>query len=113
MKQTIFYGVLWILGFLVIGGTTAWFCYRAPPQLAVVDMKVLVAQQSQHLVKTHSIKISTRQIQEVSHRLKETLETFAAKHHLILLPKGAVMGGALSDHTDQILSLLEQEETPQ
>jgi hypothetical protein len=53
MKQTICYGIIWILGFLVIGGTTAWICYKAPPQLAMVDMKVLVARQSQHLVKAN------------------------------------------------------------
>jgi|GEM_PF-3342467 len=94
----------------VLNGGMAWPFFKPPPRLAVVDMQALISKGSQHLAKTSSIKalakaakVSSHQIQEMSEQLKETLEDFAAQHHLILLAKGAVMGGNLPDYTEEIM----------
>jgi len=106
MKHLHFYLVMSIFGSLVLGiiwgGGMAWLFSRNAPQFAVVDMQALIVQQSQHLTKTHAGKVSTRQVQDASEQLKEKLETFALKHDLILLNKGAVMGGNLPDYTAEI-----------
>lgn len=95
----------------ILNGETAWSFLKLAPRLAVVDMQALIAKQSQHLAKTSSnkalgkgsAKISRHKIQEAGEQLKETLEAFAVKHHLILLAKGAVMGGDLPDYTNAIV----------
>ena len=93
----------------ILGSAMGWSFFRPPPRLAVIDMQALISKGSQHLVKTSSnkalgkaAKVSSHQIQEMSEQLKETLEDFAAQHHLILLAKGAVMGGNLPDYTEEI-----------
>lgn len=108
-----------LIGGIVLGGAlnsgTAFF--KSTPRLAVVDMQALVAKRSQQLAKTGShksmvdsrapgkgtAKISSHQIREAGEQLKEVLEAFAARHHLILLAKGAVMGGSLPDYTEEIM----------
>jgi hypothetical protein len=114
MKYTILYLCFGIFGCITLS-SMAWVFSKAhhPPQLAVVDMQALIARQSRHLAKTSSAKVSARQIQETGNRLKEILEVFAAKHNIILLSKGALMGGGLPDHTDTILTFLEQEGSQQ
>jgi len=108
MRPMIIYLCLGIFGCFILSGM-AWIFSKVDhqPQFAVVDMQVLIAQHSQHLAKTQSHKkpgkVSPQQIQELSDRLKEDLESFATKHKLILLTKGSVMGGALPDYTDQFL----------
>jgi hypothetical protein len=124
MKDKTFYKTFYIsigiAAFFLIGGLvlgealgsgTAWPFFKPPPRLAVVDMQALIAKGSEHLAKTSpnkafgkgSAKVSSHQIQETGEQLKETLEAFAAKHHLILLTKGAVMGGNLPDYTAEIM----------
>lgn len=100
----------------VLNGGMAFF--NSSPRLAVVDMQALIAKRSQQLAKTGSrkstvdsrapadkraVKISSHQIREAGEQLKEVLEAFAARHHLILLAKGAVMGGSLPDYTEEIM----------
>ena len=99
----------------VLNGETAWSFLKLSPRLAVVDMQALIAKGSQHLAKNSPNKtlgkgfakvsnhVSSHQIQEVGEQLKEKLEAFAAKHRLILLAKGAVMGGNLPDYTAEIM----------
>lgn len=94
----------------VLGSAMGWSFFKPPPRLAVVDLQALVSKGSQHLAKASSnkmlgkaAKISRHQIQELSEQLKEILEDFAAQHHLILLAKGAVMGGNLPDYTEEIM----------
>ena len=111
MKPMVIYLCLGIFGCITLSGM-AWVFSKVhhKPERALVDMQALIAQQSQRLAKTRPGKVSARQVQEVSDRIKEILEIFAAKHNLILLAKGGVMGGALPDHTFEILTFLEQEE---
>jgi hypothetical protein len=110
MKPMIIYLYLGIFGCFTLSGM-AWIFSKVhhQPQLGVVDMQVLIAKHSQHLAKPKagqkSGKVSSYQIQELSDRLKEDLEFFAAKHNLILLAKGSVMGGKLPDYTDEFLPL--------
>jgi hypothetical protein len=94
----------------VLGSGTAWSFFKPPLRLAVVDMQALIAKGSQHLAKTSpnkalgkTSKVSSHQIWQAGEQLKETLEAFATKHHLILLAKGAVMGGNLPDYTEEVM----------
>jgi len=94
----------------VLNGGTAWSFFKPSPRLAIVDMQALIAKGSQRLAKTSpnkalgkTSKVSSHQIQEAGEQLKETLEAFAAKHHLILLAKRAVMGGNLPDYTEEVM----------
>jgi hypothetical protein len=99
----------------VLNGESAWSFLKLSPRLAVVDMQALVAKGSQHLATTSSNKVpgkgsakvsnqvSNHEIWQAGEQLKETLEAFALKHRLILLAKGAVMGGSLPDHTAEII----------
>jgi hypothetical protein len=120
MKNKTFYisigvAIFFLIGGMALGGVltggSAWSFFKLSPRLAVVDMQALIAKGSQHLAKTTShkalgkgsAKVSSHQIQEVGEQLKETLEAFAAKHHLILLSKGVVMGGNLPDYTAEIM----------
>ena len=119
MKDKTLYISIGIAAFFLIGGMalggalntgSAWTFFKPPPRLAVVDMQALIAKGSQHLAKSSSkkvpdeaSKVSSHQIQKAGEQLKETLETFATKHHLILLIKGAVMGGDLPDYTNAIM----------
>jgi hypothetical protein len=126
MSDKTFYISIGIATFFLIGGMalggalnggTAWDFFKSPRRLAVVDMQALIAKGSQHLAKTSPNKalgkgsakvfnhVSSHQIQEAGEQLKETLEAFAAKHRLILLAKGAVMGGVLPDYTDEIMEV--------
>jgi len=86
------------------------------PPLAVVDMQALVTRQSQQLAQTRKGKVSARHIQQISERLKGTLDAFATKHRLILFNKAALAGGEntlLPDHTLDIVMLLEEEKQGQ
>ena len=119
MNDKTFYISIGIATFFLIGGLalggalgsgTAWSFFKPSPRLAVVDMQALIAKGSQHLAKTSpnkalgkASKVSSHQIQEAGEQLKETLEAFATKHHLILLTKGAVMGGNLPDYTEEVM----------
>jgi hypothetical protein len=105
---------LGILGCFILSGTIGIFAktmaaHHHPP-LAVVDMQALVTRQSQQLAQTRKGKVSPRHIQQISERLKATLDAFATRHRLILLTKGALAGGesALPDYTLDIVMLLEE-----
>jgi hypothetical protein len=106
--------IFFLIGGMALGGVlnggSAWSFFKPSPRLAVVDMQALIAKRSQHLANNSSnkalgkaSKISNQQIQEASEQLKGTLDAFALKHHLILLAKGAVMGGNLPDYTNEIM----------
>jgi len=93
-----------------LNGETAWSFFKPPPRLAVVDMQALIAKSSQRLAKTASHKasgkasrVSSPQIRQAGEQLKEILENFATRRHLILLAKGAVMGGNIPDYTTEIM----------
>jgi len=85
--------------------------------LGAEDMQALIAEQSRRLASTGTGKraagkVSTHQLREVSGRVRDILESFATHHRLVLLNKGAVVGGNLPDHTPEILALLEGEAHP-
>jgi hypothetical protein len=101
MKDVILYGVLASLG---LGMGATWMISPKVPVFAVVDTGVLISQRAQKLAKIHGTKINPQQIQEVSEHLKDDLKSFAQVHQVILLTKGAVVGGALPDLTDEFLS---------
>ena len=112
-----------LIGGLALGGAlgsgTARSFFKSSPRLAIVDMQALIAKGSQHLAKTipnkalgKASKVSGHQIREAGEQLKETLEAFAAKHHLILFSKGAVMGGNLPDYTAEIMEEAFPDYTP-
>ena len=126
MNESIIYGLLGgVIGSLYMG----WICSSKPPQLAVVDMQVLISKRSQQLAKAlapetlvsktpvpetlmsgtraSSARVPSTQVssvREAGDRLKEDLKTFAATHNLILLAKGSVVGGDLPDKTEEILA---------
>jgi len=121
MKESLIYGLLGgFIGFLYMG----WICYsKSSPShmasFAVVDMQLLISKKSQQLaLQLTSEKLqgetnnqpSPVSIQESANSLKEDLNTFAATHNLVLLAKGAVIGGDVPDKTQEILELLEEKE---
>src|SRR3990167_6106748 len=120
MKHMISYVCLGILGCLILSGTIGIFAKimaaHHQPSLAVVDMQALITRQSQQLAQTRKGKVSARHIQQISERLKGTLDAFATKHRLILFNKAALAGGEntlLPDHTLDIVMLLEEEKQGQ
>lgn len=121
MNESIIYGLLGgVIGSLYMG----WICSSKPPQLAVVDMQVLISKRSQQLAKalapetlvskalvpetfvpeTRASSAQVSSVREAGDRLKEDLKTFATVHNLILLAKGSVVGGDLPDKTEEILA---------
>lgn len=119
MNESIIYGLFGgVIGSLYMG----WICSSKPPQLAVVDMQVLISKRSQQLAKAlvpetlvsetraSSARVPSTQVssvREAGDRLKEDLKTFAATHNLILLAKGSVVGGDLPDKTEEILAQMD------
>jgi len=111
MNESIIYGLFGgVIGSLYMG----WICSSKPPQLAVVDMQVLISKRSQQLAKAlvsetraSSARVPSTQVssvREAGDRLKEDLKTFATMHNLILLAKGSVVGSDLPDKTEEILA---------
>lgn len=98
----------WFQGFFILGiGFICAFFPRAP-QLAVVDMNALISTGSQSLAK--SGRISSHEVQEWGNRMKEGLEAFGEERQLVMLSKGAVVGNALPDVTEEVLSFIAAEE---
>jgi len=95
-------------GFLILAIGVIYAFSLKSPQLAVVDMNVLISASSQSLAK--SGRTSSQQVQEWGNRLKEELEVFGQERHLILLAKGAVLGNSLPDVTEEVLSVFEEGE---
>ena len=117
-KDALFYGCLGILSGVALLALCKIMLVASAPlpsktHMGTVDMQTLIAEQSRRLATTGAGKrASSRQLRETSGRVKEILESFAAHHRLILLNKGAVVGGNLPDHTPEILALLEGEAHP-
>jgi hypothetical protein len=120
MKESLVYGLFGgLIGSLYMG----WIYSPKPPSLAVVDMQTLVSLKSRQLAKTlaetrmsetqrvsETLESGTllSETQEAGERLKEGLKAFALTHNLILLAKGATMGGNLPDKTEEILALIDK-----
>ena len=85
-----------------------WGFSPKSPQLATVDMKTLISTGSQNLAKRG--RTSTREVQDWGDRLKEGLESYGKERQLILLAKGAVIGGNLPDVTEEVLSFFDLSE---
>jgi len=102
MKELVFYGVH---GVLALSMGVYWAISPKIPQLAVVDMNVLIAEGSQGLARAG--KTSSQDIQEWGSKLKEKLHAFGRDRHLTLLAKGAVIGDSLPDMTEDVLGFIE------
>ena len=80
----------------------------APPvQWGVVDMQAVLARQAPALA--HAGKLSRVQLQKITGQWQQQLHGFAIAHNLILVTKSSVLGGAVPDYTDEILTLLTPE----
>jgi len=95
-------------GFLILFVGVMWALAPRPHPLAVVDMNALIAKGSQELLRQG--KSSTKHVHEWGNQLKEDLESYAGEQGIILLTKGAVVGGNLPDVTDAFLERFEGEQ---
>ena len=99
MKEKILYG---IMAGLVFGNVASWMFLPKPQSFGVIDVQHLITERAQTLAKAK--KANPRQVQEVADQLKEELRSFAMDKAVILLLKGAVVGGDLPDWTDRFVN---------
>ena len=87
-----------IYGILTIAMGVLWWTRPVVPRFGIVDMQALIAQKAQAIAKTPGAKVLPEHIDELKHVLQQVAE----ERHVVLLVKGAVIGGDLPDMTDEI-----------
>lgn len=105
-----------ILKFL-IGITIVWFAIIVilllivkKPKIGVVDSQALIASQAQKIASFYpNGNLPSEQLQLVAHQIKTAITAYAKARNLILLAKGAVWGGEIVDHTDNLINMFKQE----
>jgi hypothetical protein len=80
------------------------------PKIGVIDSQALIASQSHKIAAFYpNGNLPSEQLQLVARQIKTSITAYAKAHNLILLAKGAVWGGEIVDHTDNLINILKQE----
>jgi hypothetical protein len=80
--------------------------------IGVVDTAFLVSEQAKKMASSYpDAKVPSKIMQKKVGDLREAFEAFAQAKHLSLLPKSAVLAGALPDYTKDIVAILEAQES--
>ena len=93
----LFFGVLFALCRL----------YDQRQHWVVIDTQLLVRLKAEDLAESYEhCPVPPHKLQQIAEQLKEKMQAFADKHHLIVLSKGAVWGGKLPDYTEAFIDYL-------
>lgn len=102
-----------LVSFLVLlGGVTLMnlFIWSFPksPELGLVDTSLLVTEQAKHLAQNNPESALTPQrMRQITDNLKDQIGDWCLNRNIILLSKGAVWGGEITDYTQEILQGLD------
>ena len=95
-----------IFNLLLLSGL--WY-FWSQPKIGVIDPKLLVAAQAELIAKNYPNGVPPDKLQQIAEDIKSTAINYAKKHHVLLLVKNAVWSEELCDHTDNVLTILNQE----
>jgi|GEM_PF-2341038 len=95
-----------IFNLLLLGGL--WY-FWSQPKIGVIDPQLLVATQAELIAKNYPNGVPPDKLQKIAEDIKSTAINYAKKHHVLLLVKNVVWSEELSDHTDNILTMLNKE----
>ena len=97
-----------ILWFTVI--TVILLLIVKKPKIGVIDSQALIASQSHKIAALYpNGNLPPEQLQLLALQLKTSITAYARVNNLILLAKGAVWGGEIIDHTDNLINMFKQE----
>ena len=101
---------IWVLlgVLLIILGTNVWQLVRET-KFAMVDAQYIVNTEAQKLAKLYPKgNVPELKLQQLVNRLRSVVEDYAEKNKVIVIAKGALMGGVLPDYTEVILEKLKK-----
>ena len=81
--------------------------YFWPQQkIGVVDTQQLVAWQAKTIAKDYPQGLPKSKLESIAAKIQDTTINYAKKKRIVLIAKTAVLGPAVPDHTDNILTML-------